>query len=208
MVDGDSKVASDATDRLMGGGADGSASIGEGLTEPAAVGDREDRAEGKEVQKGRSEDDDEVEEDEGPEGALKAEIIEDAAEQAAEILLERFEQFSGPMLPAVEFYKFEEADRERVLRISEARTSDESVRRDRVIAMQEQVTTAQVGIARKTLWINAAFYGGSVLAVFISYALWENLALSAIFLGPATIKMVGSAVVAAVRRRGEDSLED
>jgi hypothetical protein len=107
-------------------------------------------------------------------------------------------------MPADEFYKFLDEDRERVLRISEARTSDESRRLDRLVTMQERVTDAQIRMSGRTLWINAVFYGGSVVAVFASYALWQNLALSLIFLGPATVKMIGSSVVAAVRRRRDD----
>jgi hypothetical protein len=156
-------------------------------------------ANGKEIAKERAA---EAEEDEE---SVKAELIEDAAEQAAEIVLEQFERsFSGPVMPADEFYKFLDEDRERVLRISEARTSDESRRLDRLVTMQERVTDAQIRMSGRTLWINAVFYGGSVVAVFASYALWQNLALSLIFLGPATVKMIGSSVVAAVRRRRDD----
>lgn len=108
------------------------------------------------------------------------------------------------MMPADEFYKFRDEDRERVFRISEAHTSDESARRDRMVGMQEKITDAQVRIASQTLWLNASLYVGSVAAVLVSYAFWHSILLSALFLGPAAVKMITSGLVAAVRRRRRD----
>jgi hypothetical protein len=76
--------------------------------------------------------------------------------------------------------------------------------------MQESVTDANVNMARRSQWINALFVAGAFAATIGTYAAWENLILSALFLAAPAVKLIGTTVVSSVRRRRgeEDDIDD
>lgn len=130
------------------------------------------------------------------------------AEEVTERVLEQLYQFSGPVPPAEELYKYEPEHAERLIRMAESRSTDESARRDRMIAMQEKVTDANILVASRGQWINAVFVGSCIAATIVTYGLWENLLLSALFLAAPAVRLVGSTVVASVRRRRTEEPSD
>lgn len=112
------------------------------------------------------------------------------------------------MPPAEELYKYDPDHAERLIRMAESRSTDESARRDRMIAMQEKVTDANIIVASRSQWINAAFVGCSIAATIVTYGLWQNILLSALFLAAPAVRLVGSTVVASMRRRRSDEPTD
>lgn len=93
---------------------------------------------------------------------MPAELIENLP-QALQILATR--SFSGPLPPADELNKYSSDHQERIFRIAEAFTVDESKRRDRV-------TSSVTRTAAINVWVTPALYVFTVLAA-VGLIVWQ-----------------------------------
>lgn len=109
--------------------------------------------------------------------------------------------FSGPIPEAEDLYKYSADHQERILRLAESGTTDESARRDRV-------TDAQIAQSNRSQWITPALLVGFGGAAFYFFATGLPLAGVA-FLAMPVLRFLGTFVSAfAIRRdRRGDSTE-
>lgn len=118
-------------------------------------------------------------EDHHLEAPLRDEEVDRIATVATEVAVAAFQSisasYSGPIPDSAEFYNYRAEDRERILRMSEAGSTDESARRDRVV----DASIEEMRGGRRMAF--SLFLAGMFLAV-LTYALFGNLFFSAAFL--------------------------
>ncbi|GAB6859092.1 hypothetical protein JCM13591A_31970 [Microbacterium xylanilyticum] len=108
--------------------------------------------------------------------------------------------FSGPLPESDDLYKYTPDHQERIFRIAEASSSDESARRDRV-------TDAQIKQSNRAQWITPVLLVGFGGAAATFYALgqpWAGLA----FLAMPVLRFLGTFVSAFAIRRDRKSDDD
>lgn len=105
---------------------------------------------------------------------------------------------SGPVPRAEEFYLYTGADRERILRIAESFSTDESERLDRVVR-------AQVKLAQRAQWLQALVTGVCLAAAFATMV-WAHSPWGAFFLAAPIIQAIGVPIqgVASKKRKDEN----
>lgn len=104
---------------------------------------------------------------------------------------------SGP-IPSPEMLKrYEHEQQERILRMAEATTTDESARRD-------QLQTAQIRLARNAQWITPALMLVSFAAALFCFAALRNTIAGALFLAFPVARLLGT-FVTSFRLRGSDN---
>ena len=109
--------------------------------------------------------------------ADREELIEEVAARAAATMLhlERHESYSGLLPDGENWHKYEPETKERILRMSESFTTDESGRRDRIV--DAQITEAPKG-RRTASWM----MGGAFACSLASKWLFDDTALALGFL--------------------------
>jgi len=128
-------------------------------------------------------------------------VVAELVEEVAEIreLLE-MRSYSGPLPEADELYKYEEPHQERIFRIAESFSTDESGRRDRI-------ADAQIAQSNRAQWITPALLVlfGSAAVVFFALG---NTVAGVAFLAMPVLRFLGTFISSfALRREGkkEDS---
>lgn len=111
--------------------------------------------------------------------SLRDEEVDRIVTVATEVAFGAFQSmsasYSGPIPDSAEFYNYHAQDRERILRMSEAGSTDESARRDRIV-------NASIDEMKGGRWMAfLLFMAGMVLSV-ITYACFGNIFLSLAFL--------------------------
>lgn len=115
---------------------------------------------------------------------LVAEVVE---ERIATAMVSVMKATSGPLPDSDELYKYTPEHQERIFRIAEAPTSDESKRRDKAV-------DATVKHADVTLWLTPALlilFGG---ASFAAFAWLQNNVAGVTFLAIPVLRFLGSFV--------------
>lgn len=109
--------------------------------------------------------------------------------------------FSGPLPEAEDLYKYSEPHQERILRLAEAGTVDESARRDRVV-------DAQIKQSNRAQFITPAMlvaFGGAAFYFFSN----GQLVAGSLFLAMPVLRFLGTFVSAfAIRRNKGEGQEE
>lgn len=123
---------------------------------------------------------------------LKAELIEEQVERAVERYVEQY--ISGPVPDPQTLSGYTEDHQERIFRMAESFTTDESGRRNTVVGSTTKV-------AERQQWITPVTLLGAFVFAAGTYAAYQNVVFSALFLSVPVLRVVGSSVATAVRRR-------
>lgn len=135
---------------------------------------------------------DDVDEDGRPGDVVDPELVaEEAAQQLVQIAMS---SSAGPLPPAEELHNYHDDERERIFRMAEAYTTDESARRDKIVDSSTKV-------AARAQWIMPALLIVAFGFAFASYAAFENVVLSGAFLSIPVMQVIGSSVRSSVRAR-------
>ncbi len=103
----------------------------------------------------------------------------------------------GPIPSPDIFAAYDEATQERILRMAEAGSTDESKRRDEMV-------TASTHAARRSQTHTLIMYFGAFAAAIGSYALFKNTLVSLAFLSVPVFKVIGATITSSVRKREPD----
>lgn len=129
------------------------------------------------------------------ETAIFAELSSERSGELRGILLSLAQasesSWSAPLPEAADFYKYEPADRERMMRWNDAGTSDESARQDKLV--DAQVEAAKSG-PRRAITVVVVCLGLASVAGMV----FENTMLAALFLSP-PILLFAQTLVASIR---------
>lgn len=117
---------------------------------------------------------------------VDGELVEEIAERVSSLLVAS-SSYSGAVPQAPDFYQYEEADRERILRMSEATRTDESKRRDKIV-------DAQTKLAHRSFWATTGFVVLFAGLAMYSFAVLQNNIAGGIFLSIPVFRFLGSFV--------------
>lgn len=151
--------------------------------------ERSDRSVGAESDSGhaRHADGSELEES-SEEEHVRREIVREASLEAMEMLVS-----SGPIADAENFYQYTPEHQERLIRMAEGPRTDESARRDRLVA-------AQTIVIKRGQWIQATLFGASFAAAAVSF--WGfHEPWGATFLSLPVMQAIGSIVRSTTKGR-------
>jgi hypothetical protein len=110
-------------------------------------------------------------------------------------------EISGPIPAADELAKYTPDQQERIMRGYEATTTDESARRTAVV-------DAQIELAKKSIWVTPAVWGGSMVAALVAEGVFNSTPLAITFVGAAVARSVfGWAASYSLSRRNSDDEE-
>lgn len=101
------------------------------------------------------------------------------------LLVSAAQSTSGPIPSSEDLYSYTPEHQERILRMAEGPTSDESERRDRIV-------DARIAQSARTLWITPLLMLSSFGAAIYSFAMIENNIAGLAFLAVPVFKFVGS----------------
>lgn len=117
---------------------------------------------------------------------VDGELVEEIAERVSNLLVAS-SSYSGAVPQAPDFYEYEEADRERILRMSEATRTDESKRRDKIV-------DAQTKLAHSSFWVTTSLVVLFAGLSLFSFAVLQNNIAGGIFLSIPVFRFLGSFV--------------
>ncbi|MDR0482772.1 MAG: hypothetical protein LBH13_06425 [Cellulomonadaceae bacterium] len=101
------------------------------------------------------------------------------------VLLAEAVETSGPIPSSSELYKYSPEHQERILRAYEAGTSDESARRDQIVSTQSE-------LAKKSLWVTPAIWGGAAVCSLVAQGALDSTPLAVAFIAAPVIRAVGA----------------
>lgn len=142
---------------------------------------------------------DDDEQDGRPRDVVDAELI--AEETAQQLVQIASSSFTGPLPPAEELHKYDDDERERILRMAEAYTTDESARRNDIV-------TSSTKVAERQQWLIPGLLTLAFVFSLGSYALFQNVYLSGLFLTYPVMQVIGSTVRGSVRARRSKSADE
>lgn len=131
-----------------------------------------------------------VDEDGRPNDVVDAELVE----EAGKLLQVMMSSTGGPVPVAEDLHKYAPDERERIWRMAEAFSTDESKRRD-VVSHESVVVTKREQVLKPALLIVAFGFAS------VTYALFDNVVLSVSFLSVPVMQVIGSTVRSSVRAR-------
>lgn len=106
----------------------------------------------------------------------------------------------GPLPPPEILAEYPVETQERILRMAEAGSTDESKRRDQLVGSSTKV-------AERSQPITLVMYFGALLFAAGTYWAFQNIALSLAFLSVPVFKVIGATVTASIRKRERDEDE-